>query len=136
MKKLALLLAVVAVVGLMSAYAFAEGGGGEGGGGAAPKAPKADTLKGKVAEIKKDASDKITAVVVEAKKSKTDVAVDDKTKVTVDGKDATLADLKVDMVVEVTPATGTATNIAAMTAAAHGKGGGKAPKAPKGGGGE
>lgn len=43
------------------------------------------------------------------------VTTDDKTTVTIDKKDAKVADLKVDMYVRVTPATGTATKITAST---------------------
>jgi len=135
MRKMAILLALVAVVGLVTAGAFAaKAGGGKG-------TPKADILKGKVVEVKKDAAGKITTVVVEGKKpgaktpEKIDVTVDDKTKVTVDGKDATLADLKADMTVEVTPSTGTATEIKAKTAAAPAHGKGTAAPAPGTGGG-
>ena len=45
------------------------------------------------------------------------VATDDKTVVTLDDKDAKLADLKADMFVRITPATGTAEKVNAFTKA-------------------
>jgi len=49
-------------------------------------------------------------------KAVVEVATDDQTSVTLDGKAAKVADLKVGMNVTVTPATGTATNIVAKKA--------------------
>jgi hypothetical protein len=49
------------------------------------------------------------------------VKIDDKTKVTIDGKDAKVADLKADAVIDVTEVEGTATAIAANTAPVVGK---------------
>jgi len=51
----------------------------------------------------------------------TTVATDDKTEITVDRKAAKLADLKADMMVSVTPATGTATRISARSPGLYGK---------------
>jgi hypothetical protein len=63
------------------------------------------------------------------------VVTDAKTVVTVDGKDAKVADLKAEMYVVVTPATGTATKIVATKdrptpPAGGGRRGGAAPAAP------
>lgn len=76
-------------------------------------APKTDApLKGKVVKV-----DGVNVTVAVGKKEVV-VVTDDKTVVTVDGKDAKVADLKADMKVVVTPATGTATKIVATAAAA------------------
>jgi hypothetical protein len=63
------------------------------------------------------------------------VVTDAKTVITVDGKDAKVADLKADLYVVVTPATGTATKIVATKdrptpPAGGGRRGGAAPAAP------
>ena len=67
------------------------------------------TLKGKVVSVQ-DAN-----VVVKAAKKEVTVATDDKTKVTLDGNEAKVADLKAGMLVIVTPAEGTATEIKATS---------------------
>ena len=78
------------------------------------KAAKGDpVLKGTVSKV-----DGANVTVTTAKKGDVVVATDDKTVVTVDGKDAKVADLKADMKVVVTPATGTATKIVSTAAAA------------------
>jgi hypothetical protein len=83
---------------------------------AADEKPADSPLKGKV--VKVDGTNVVVSTEVGGEKKEVTVATDDKTVVTVDGKDAKLADLKADMDVTITPATGTATKIEATTPAA------------------
>jgi hypothetical protein len=101
--KVSHLLAAVAILGL-AGFAMAARGN---------KAPAG--LHGKVVSV--DAAAK--TVTVKAKSGEVVVTTDAGTTVTLDGAAATLADLKADMTVTVTPATGVATKIVAKTAAAH-----------------
>jgi hypothetical protein len=108
--KLANLLAVVAILGLAGmAYAADEPSPSP-----SPK-PKFDGIGGKI--VKVDGA-KIT-VKTRAHRGEDAkevvVTTDDKTTVTLDDKDAKVADLKVDMFVRVSPAEGTATKIVAST---------------------
>ena len=66
---------------------------------------KAKALHGAVVKVD---GDKLT---IKVKDKETVVATDANTKVTIEGKDAKLADLKADQVVTVTPAEGTAQTI-------------------------
>jgi hypothetical protein len=84
---------------------------------------KAAVVRGVVASI--DADKKTVTVTAKQKDGTTkDVVVetDDNTKVTVDGKDATFADLKAGMKVTVTPAEGKATKVEAKPAKERGAG--------------
>lgn len=75
----------------------------------AAKEKKGKALRGKITKVEdgkitvKHGSDEVT------------VSTDDKTSVTLDGKDAKVADLKEGLFVAVTPAEGTATSITATT---------------------
>jgi hypothetical protein len=108
--KVAKMLAVLAVLGIAGS-AFAQGRGGRGGD------PNMRPLMGQIVKVEEG---KITvkpmmvrpggdanAVVV--------VTTNDKTTVTIDGKDAKVADLKADLYVIVTPREGTAEKIVATT---------------------
>jgi preprotein translocase subunit YajC len=79
---------------------------------AAAKAADVDVLHGKIVSVD---TDKGTLVVKPKAGDNVTVATDANTKVTLDGKDAKLADLKADMMVVVAPATGIAKTIAAHT---------------------
>jgi ABC-type enterochelin transport system substrate-binding protein len=92
--KAAKLLAVFAVLGMVS-FCVAQ------------DAPKC--LTGTV--VKVDGAN----VTVKAAEKEVVVATNDKTVVTIDGKEAKVADLKAGMAVTVTPDTGTATKIVATT---------------------
>ncbi len=118
--KLARILAAVAVLGLVS-YVLADD--------TPTTKPSHNGLRGKIVKIDG------TNIVVKTRGhgdnegKEVTVATDANTTFTLDGKDAKLADLKADMFVRVTPATGTATKVSAST---------KAPTwhhAPAGGGG-
>ena len=74
--------------------------------------PAATTLSGKITKV----TAKTIVLVDENKKSHT-VRTDAKTKVMLDGKDATMSDLKAGQTVEVTPAKGIAASIDATSAA-------------------
>lgn len=82
-----------------------------------------------VGQLKSVAADSKSIVVATMGKTASEqtIVVDDKTTVTVDGKDGKLADLKADMYVVVSPAIGTATSIVASTEKPKGKGKGKKP---------
>jgi hypothetical protein len=107
--KLAKLLAVVAVVAMVGSIVMAQ------------DAPAARGLRGTI--VKVEGANVIVKTMArgttEAKE--VTVATDDKTAVTVDGKEAKLADLKAGMRVNVTPAEGTATKIAASTPTLRGQ---------------
>jgi len=92
--KAATLLAMVALLGMVSFCA-------------AQDAPK--SMTGTV--VKVDGAN----VTVKAGEKEVVVVTDDKTAVTVDGKEAKVADLKAGMAVTVTPDTGTAAKIVATT---------------------
>jgi hypothetical protein len=100
------LLAAVALVGVVGSAAALL----------AADAP-ADVLRGKVVSVD---TDKGTLVVAPRNGDNVTVATDKDTKVTVDGKDATLADVKAGLFVEVSPATGTAKTITARAPQAEG----------------
>jgi hypothetical protein len=110
--KLVKLLAVAAVLAVAGSAYAAE---------AAAEAPKkAGRTKGLRGKIVKVEDGKITVKTMArgtTESKEVTVATDDKTVVTLDKKEAKVADLKVDMYVHVTPAEGTATKISAMTKA-------------------
>ncbi|MBI5723686.1 MAG: hypothetical protein HZA50_07000 [Planctomycetes bacterium] len=131
MKNVALMLAVVAVLGLVVGTVVVAQD--------APKTdpPKADQPKPLVGKVAKAADDKGVLEVTPFKRVKegekvenVKVATDDKTVVTLDGKEAKLADLKEGLFVKVTPAEGTATKIEATTEAPKrpGRPGGDKPR--------
>jgi len=99
MRSAALLLFVGAIVGVMVAQVVGQE--------TKPTAPA--TLHGKV--VKVDGAN----VVVKTYLKEVTVATDDKTVVTLDGKEAKVADLKAGMYVVVTPAEGIATEIKATS---------------------
>jgi len=68
------------------------------------------TLKGTVVKV-----DEQGVVTVKVEDKEVTVTTDDKTAVTIDSKEAKVADLKADMTVVVTPAEGTATKIEATS---------------------
>ena len=72
-------------------------------------------VRGQIVSV---AADGTNVVVMTSGKKATEITVttDDKTKVTIDGTDAKLADLKKDLWVQITPGTGLATDIKATTA--------------------
>lgn len=112
-KMLVVMLAVALVVGLTAVA------------NAAPTSKPAG-LHGKIKSVDVD---KKEVVVTTKERGATEtkdvtVTVDDKTTITIDGETKALADLKADMRVKVTPATGTATEIKATTKK-PGKGGKK-----------
>jgi hypothetical protein len=105
MKLCTKLFAVLAIVAMVSAVNAADDKG-------APPA-KTTTLKGKVVKV-----DGKSVVVSTGKKSapkEVTVATDDKTVVTIEGKDAKLSDLQPGQKVVITPDTGTATKIEVPT---------------------
>ena len=105
--KVATLLALVAVLGMVGVAVAAEGD--------APKKTRTPGIWGKIVKVEG------TNIVVAARTRGSEdtkevtVATDDKTVVTLDGKEAKLANLKADMFVRITPATGTAEKVVAMT---------------------
>ncbi len=109
--RFATLLAVAGVL-CLAGEAMAQGGGG---GGRGPMG-----LFGTV--VKVDGTNLVIKQMVRGGEAKEiTVATDDKTKVTLDGKDAKLADLKAGMRVIVNPAEGTATTVAATTPTLRGQ---------------
>jgi hypothetical protein len=112
--KVAKLLALVVVLGMVGVAVAAEGD--------APKKTRTPGIWGKIVKVEG------TNIVVAARTRGSEdtkevtVATDDKTVVTLDGKEAKLADLKADMFVRITPATGTAEKVIAST---------KMPERPK-----
>ena len=96
------LVAVLAILAIAGAVIAAEG--------TATSKPKFDGVRGMIVKVDganvtiKGRADKETVVVTDAN-----------TVVTIDEKASTVADLKADMYVQVTPATGTATKIVAST---------------------
>jgi len=111
--KIAKVLALVGILGLAAA-AWAEGE-------ATSKPAPHKGLRGKV--VKVDGANVVVKTWArEGEGKEVTVATDDKTVVTIDEKEAKVADLKADMTVLVTPAEGTATKIVART---------KAPKRDK-----
>jgi hypothetical protein len=101
MRIAALLLFVGAIMGIMVSQAVGQG--------TEPTPTNPATLCGTV--VKVDGAN----VVVKAGGNEVTVVTDDKTVVTLDGKEAKVADLKADMHVVVTPAEGTATEIKAKS---------------------
>jgi hypothetical protein len=103
MKCMSLLMIAVLVAGI-SVAAIAQ------------DAPKADNLRGRV--VKVDGTNLTISVKQKDSTDRKEVVVktDDKTTVTIDDKEAKLADLKADMRVTITPADGVATKIVAKTA--------------------
>jgi hypothetical protein len=123
--KVAKLLAMAAVLGLAGS-AFAQGRGGD---------PNLRPLMGQVVKVEegkitvkptfvRPGTDANTATVV--------VTTDAKTVVTIDDKEAKVADLKADLYVTVTPRTGTATKIVATKEAPPRRGGASRPAAGAG----
>ena len=92
--KVARLLAVAAVVGLFS-YALVAAEGGD--------APK--VIRGKITKVGEKSITIQTMAREEADRKTLEIAVDDKTVVKIEEKDAKVADLKVDMRVRITPDT-------------------------------
>ena len=74
--------------------------------GATADKPKAKGLKGAVVKV-----DGTNLVIKNKEGKETTVSTNNETKVTIDGKDAKLADLKADQMVTVSPAEGTAQTI-------------------------
>jgi len=109
MRSLLKLFAVVAIVGV-AASALAQD---------ARRAPRG--LRGRV--VKVDGTNVVISTRARgaAEAKEVTVATDDKTEVTIEGKAGKVADLKAGMSAGVTPATGTATKIAAMLPSIHGK---------------
>jgi hypothetical protein len=104
--KVAEMLAMLGVLSLATCAMAAEGD---------KKPAHPAGLRGKVVKVD-GANVVIMTRARDAKEGKeVTVATDDKTAVTIDGKDAKVADLKAGMYVSITPETGTATKIAAMT---------------------
>jgi hypothetical protein len=102
-KNLMTMLAVVAILGVVGGVALAEGDN-----------PAVKTLKGVVvkADVKDDGTGTVTVTCGKGEaKKEVAVAVDAKTVVTIEGKEAKAADLKAGQHVVVTPDTGTATKI-------------------------
>ncbi len=118
--KLGTVLAVLAVVAFVGDVTYGQAGGGARG------------LRGTV--VKVDGTNVVVKTMAarggEAKE--VTVATDDKTVVTLDGKEAKLADLKADVYVSVIPVEGTATKITATTEAPAR--GGRAGGGARGGG--
>ncbi len=104
--KVAKLLALAVVLGMVGVAMAAED---------APKKARPAGIMGKI--VKVDGTNIVIAKRTRGSKDTTEVTVatDAKTVVTLDRKEATLADLKADMFVFVTPETGTAAKVSAMT---------------------
>jgi hypothetical protein len=83
---------------------------------------KPKVLRGTVVKVDGTNVTILTRASKDAEAKEVIVATDEKTKITIDGKEAKLEDLKKDIRVQVTPDTGTAVEIKA-----------RAPKQPKGG---
>lgn len=79
--------------------------------------PKRDMIGGKIVKVDGATVTIKTRARGGAEGKEVAVTTDDKTVVTLDGKEAKVADLKADMFVRVSPATGTATKIVATTKA-------------------
>jgi hypothetical protein len=112
--KVAKLLALVVVLGMVGVAVAAEGD--------APKKTRTPGIWGKIVKV-----EGTNIVVASRTRGSTEtkevtVATDDKTVFTLDEKEAKLADLKADMFVRITPATGTAEKVIAST---------KMPERPK-----
>jgi len=112
--KVAKLLALVVVLGMVGVALAAEGD--------APKKTRTPGIWGKIVKV-----EGTNIVVASRTRGSTEtkevtVATDDKTVFTLDEKEAKLADLKADMFVRITPATGTAEKVIAST---------KMPERPK-----
>jgi hypothetical protein len=88
----------------------------------APAKEKPKVLRGTVVKVDGKNVVIMTRASKDAEAKEVTVVTDEKTKITIDGKEAKLEDLKKDMRVQVTPDTGTAVEIKA-----------RAPKQPKGG---
>jgi hypothetical protein len=105
--KVGKLLALAVVLGMVGVAVAAEGD--------APKKTRTPGIWGKIVKVEG------TNIVVAARSrdsketKEVTVATDANTKVTLDEKEAKLADLKADMFVRITPATGTAEKVVAMT---------------------
>jgi hypothetical protein len=104
------LLAVTAVVGLVFGVAFS-------GDSESKPATKPATLVGKVVKVD---GEKVVVRPDQKDAKEVTVATDAKTKVTIDGKEAKVAELKVNMTATVTPAEGVAEKIEAKAPAAGG----------------
>ncbi len=104
--KLMNLLAVTCVLGIVGALVIAED--------ASPK-PKFDGVRGQIVKVDGANVTIKTWAGRGGEAKEVVVATDDKTVVTIDEKEAKVADLKADMFVMVTPAQGTATKIVAST---------------------
>lgn len=103
--KVAKLLALVAILGMVG-FAMAQD---------APKKERTRGIFGKI--VKVDGKNIVVATRTRGSEDTKEVTVatDDKTVVTLDEKEAKLADLKADMFVRITPATGTAEKVIAST---------------------
>ena len=102
------LLAALAAVGLVLSVAFAV---------ETDTKPAVKTLVGKVVKVE---GEKVIVKTGDKEPKEVTVTTDAKTKVTVDGKEAKVADLKANMSVTVTPAEGIAEKIEAKAPAAGG----------------
>ena len=120
LKALALLAAMTLGGAVIAADAPAPGGTE-----APKKTARAPGVRGKVTKVE---NGKIT--VAARGGAEATVTVDDKTKVTLDGADAKIGDIKEGMFISATPETGTATEVKAMTKAPQRKPK-PAPDAPK-----
>jgi hypothetical protein len=109
MKLFAALLVSFALLGFVSVAQAARGG---------KKA--ANGVNGAVVSVASETTPKTITIKVKEKATgetkEVTVTVDDSTKYTLDGADAKLTDIKAGQRVKVTPATGTATAVAATTA--------------------
>jgi len=119
--KLTALLAAVVVASVSFAFAADD---------AKPAHKPFDGVRGKITKVD-GASITVSTMNRETKETKdVVVATDDKTVVKIDGKEAKVADLKADMFVKITPATGTAATVDAFTKMPSHKPKGDAPAAP------
>jgi hypothetical protein len=120
--KVAKMLAMAAVLAMVAGVALAADEGGK------KRPERAPGLRGKIVRVEG------TSVVIkkwareEAQRTEVTVATDDKTAVTIDGKEATVANLAKDMYVLITPETGTAQKILARTKLVRGPGKGDRKK--------
>lgn len=105
--KVTKLLALAVVLGMVGIAVAAEGD--------APKKARTPGIWGKIVKVE-GANIVVASRTRDSKETKeVTVATDEKTVVTLDEKEAKLADLKADMFVRITPATGTAEKVMAMT---------------------
>ena len=100
------MVAALGILGIMGAMVMA----------ADDKPVRERPLRGKIVSVDADAKTLVVQTRTrEGEGEKVTVTTDDKTTITLDKKEAKLADLKADMFVAVSPKKGTATKIVAMT---------------------